>query len=403
MVRLVRHQSTRGIRPRVLVLAFGTFAVGTDAFVVAGLLHDIGTSLAITVGQAGQVITVFALTYAVLSPLLATLTARWPRRSLLVLALCVFAVGNILTAAAGSYVLLMLSRVVAAAGAAMVTPNSSVTAAALVPDRQRARAISVAVSGLTISTALGSPLGTAIGAQVGWRAVMVMVAGLGALAAAAIALILPPVPGGGPAPLLYRLRVNARPEILLVLTTTLISFTAVYVVYSYSSAIFAPTTRGSGPHLAAVLLAFGIGAVAGNIVAGIAADRYGAARVVNAAIVVLTAGCAVLPVARFGLGYSAVTAAVIGAASFSLTSPQQHRLISRRPDESAVVVSVSACFTYLAVAVAGGLGGILLTVAGIEYLPVLAVGFGIAGLMFSLLAERHTGYGPHHRSPARRI
>lgn len=388
---MVSEAAHRSVSPRVLVLAFGTFSVGTDAFVVAGLLRNIATTLAITVGQAGQVITVFSLTYALLSPLLATLTAGWPRKSLLVLALGVFAVGNVLTAAAGTYVLLMLSRVVAAAGAATVTPNSSVTAAALVPERQRARAISVAVSGLTISTALGSPLGTAIGTHVGWRAVMLMVAGLGVLAAAFIALFLPSVPGGRPAPLLYRLRVSARPEILLVLSTTLISFTAIYVVYSYSSAIFAPATGGSGPHLAAILLAFGIGAIAGNIVAGIAADRYGAARVVNTAIIVLTVACASLVAARFALGYSAAAAAVIGGASFSITSPQQHRLISRRPDEPAVVVSVSASFTYLSVAVAGGLGGILLTVAGVEYLPALAVVFGVAGLGCSLVADRHTG------------
>lgn len=82
------------------ILAFGTFAVGTDAFVIAGILPEIAQSLDVSVAAAGQLVTVFSIAYAVLAPVLATLTAGWSRRVVLPAGLMLFAVGNVITALA---------------------------------------------------------------------------------------------------------------------------------------------------------------------------------------------------------------------------------------------------------------------------------------------------------------
>ena len=137
------HTNRTGAPPsRAAVLTVGTFAVGTDAFVVAGVLPDLARSLHVGVAQAAQLVTVFALAYAVLAPVLAALTGRWARRTLLLTALLVFVLGNVATALAPSYALVVAARVLAAAGAAMFTPNASASAAALAPPGQQARAIS---------------------------------------------------------------------------------------------------------------------------------------------------------------------------------------------------------------------------------------------------------------------
>ena len=146
---------------RTLVLALGTFAVGTDAFVLAGFLPDVAASLHTSTARAGQAVTVFAAAYAIASPLVATLTARLPRRALLVAALAVLAIANAASALAPNLPLLLISRVLAAGGAAGYTPTAGAVSAALVRPEMRARALSVVVGGLTVATALGVPLGTA--------------------------------------------------------------------------------------------------------------------------------------------------------------------------------------------------------------------------------------------------
>uniref|UniRef100_UPI000A8D66D6 MFS transporter n=1 Tax=Actinomadura kijaniata TaxID=46161 RepID=UPI000A8D66D6 len=183
-----------GVPARALVLAGGTFAIGTDAFVVAGVLPGIAGSLGVGVPAAGQLVTVFALAYALLSPVMAAATGAWPRRRVLLTGLVVLALGNAATALAPGYGWVLAARAVAAAGAAMFTPAAGATAAALAAPEHRGRALSYVSVGLVSSTALGVPLGTLLGEAVSWRGTIWFVTALAAVAALAVALWLPPVP-----------------------------------------------------------------------------------------------------------------------------------------------------------------------------------------------------------------
>ncbi|MFC5661510.1 MFS transporter [Kitasatospora misakiensis] len=153
---------------RLLLLALGTFAVGTDTMVMAGILGPIADDLGVSVTAAGQLVTVFALGYALLAPPLAALTARWPRRRLLLTALAVFGAANALSALAPSYGTLLATRVLAAAGAALYTPTANAVATTLVTPERRGRALATVLGGMTVATALGVPLGTWIG-RTDWR------------------------------------------------------------------------------------------------------------------------------------------------------------------------------------------------------------------------------------------
>jgi MFS transporter, DHA1 family, inner membrane transport protein len=382
---------------RVAILAVGTFAVGTDAFVVAGVLGDVSRSLQVSVAQAGQLVTVFALAYAVLSPVLAALTGTWTRRQVLLTALGVFVLGNVLTAVAPTFGLVLASRVVAAAGATMVTPTSSVVAASLVPAEKRARAIAIATSGLTTATALGAPLGTAVAIGLGWRGTMWFVAALGVVAAVVIAVRLPNVPNPPVASLRQRLSPVTDRRVLGILLTTLVMFTGIYIVYTYISVIFEGATGGDGGTLSLLLFVFGVAATVGNFLAGYLADRIGPRAVVALAGVVLIvisllsqAGGSTLPTAF-------VTIAVYGLAAFSVTAPQQHRLMTTRPDSASLVVAINAAFLYLAVSLAGGIGGLLINSVGGAWLGVAAAASVLLGLVLSEFAH-HDAQG---KVPAR--
>ncbi|MGH8880032.1 MAG: MFS transporter, partial [Stackebrandtia sp.] len=116
---------------RILILALGTFAIGTDGFVIAGVLGDISSTTGVSVSVAGQLVTMFAWVYALSSPVLAAFTGRVPRKHLLCYAMVVFILGNVLAAVSTSYPLLAAGRVLAAIGAAAFTPAASVTAVML--------------------------------------------------------------------------------------------------------------------------------------------------------------------------------------------------------------------------------------------------------------------------------
>ncbi|MER6951076.1 MFS transporter [Nonomuraea sp. NPDC000554] len=369
-----------------LVLALGTFAVGTDAYVVAGFLPDMARSLDVSEGAAGQSAAVFAITYAVLSPVLATLAARVPRRALLVCALVVLALANLGSALAPSYPLLMVTRVLAAFGAAAFTPNAGAVAASLVAPAQRARALAVVVGGLTVATALGVPLGNLADKVLDWRAALGLVAALCAVCAAAVRGVMPVLPGNPRVPLRDRLAALRRPGVVAVLPLTVLGLAASYGLYAYAVPIV--HALGAGPAAEMWLLfLYGVGAVAGNLVAGAAADRRGPIRV-------LAVGYAALAVTLTAFAWTAganvrwlplagLLMAAWGAGTWFQTPAQQLRLISAAPRETAVVVGLNASALYLGIALGTALGGVLLPVG----VPVaLAACAGLAVLCLAYLA-----------------
>ena len=178
---------------RLLGLALGTFAIGTGSFVLAGLLGGVAEDLSISVATAGQLITLYAVVYAVGSPVLVTITSRVTRRRLLILSLAVFAVANAAAVAIPSFGPLLASRIVAACAAAVFTPTSAAVAATLAPPEKRGRALAVVTGGLTIAFAFGIPLGTLVGDYFGWRAAFVLVGVLGTVGVFGIGGFLPAV------------------------------------------------------------------------------------------------------------------------------------------------------------------------------------------------------------------
>ncbi|MEW9555534.1 MFS transporter [Nonomuraea sp. NPDC050783] len=374
-------------RLHAAALAFGAFAVGTDGFVVAGLLPAVATSLHVTVAAAGQLVTVFSASYAVLAPVLAALTASWSRRTVLVTALAVFAAGNAITALAPSYGLVLGSRVVAAAGAALFTATASATAALLAGERERGRAISYVMLGVTSSLVLGAPLGTLIGGLADWRAAMWLVTALALLAAPAIGLRLPAAAGRGNGDLRAFLAPLRDRRVVTLLAVTVVAFTGIYLPYTYVSEIFAPAWAG-GSGLAVLLLVYGLSGTAGNLAAGHLADRYGPRRVVVTVMLALAAVFALVPLGRDTFGAAVVTIVVVGFLSFSVTTPQQHLVISLAGPGAGLVTSLYQSAVYLAVSLSGGAGALALEAWGAPGLPYLA-----AGLMLAAAALNRTPAG----------
>lgn len=346
---------------RVSLLALGTFAVGTDAFVVAGFLPAMSSGLDVSIAAAGQSVTVFAAAYAALSPLLATCAATMPRRRLLSAALSVLSLANLGSALAPTFAILIATRIVAAAGAAAFTPNAGAVAGELVAAEKRGRALALVVSGLTVATAIGVPVGTFAARLMGWRTAFALVALLCAVIALSLLLFLPRLDGGARFPLRTRFAVLSSPSVRAILAVTILGMTAAYTAYAYALPAFAavgvPATESQW-----LLLAYGVGAVVGAQASGRLTDRYSGTRVLAIGYIVMASTLAMLGgLATLSLALPLTVAALAflwGASSWCQTPPQQHRLMAAEPEQAALVIALNSSSIYIGIGLGTLTGGI---------------------------------------------
>lgn len=354
--------------------------MGTDSFVLAGILPEIGRGLAVSTGAAGQVVTVFALTYALLAPLLAALTSRLARKPLMLAALTIFVLANLASAAAPTLGLLLAARVAAGVGAALYTPNASAAATALVEPGRRGQALGIILGGLTIGTVLGVPVGTAIGQRVSWQASLVFVAGVAVLALVGVLISLPKLALPPAVPLHSRFALLVQPRILTIVCVMMLASAASISVYTYTAEVVDDTAHISGTTLAVVLLMWGVGGAFGSFGSGALTDRYGAARTLVVTIVVLTGTLAALAIAT-STPAVIVVMIVNGAAAWAVATPNNHRLTALAPDLPSVVISFNSSGIYLGQALGAGVGGLLLGLRLAPHLlPLLGVALGVLAL-----------------------
>ena len=384
----------------VFWLALAAFAIGTEAFVIAGLLPAISADLQISVAATGQLVTAYALAYALGSPVLAVAFNNFDRRYVLTLALSGFIAANLLAIASTSFPLLLASRVLMAMGAALCTPTALGVAVALASPERRGRAVALVTSGITVATVIGVPLGTMVGNQFGWRATFVMVAALGAVA---LAGVLYGVPRGLPnstATLGERLAVARHPGVLYALATTVLWAIGGFTVFTY----LAIPLQGLGfnaTDISLALLIFGSAAAIGNMLGGTLADRFGP-----------------LPTAAVGLAGMA-TALVLLSLALKSTTPDHARyvvlllvfgwaiagwafypaqiasIVRIDPRTSVIALSLNASTMYLGFALGGAAGGIVLSILGptdLGWVGGSSVAASLAVLLFRGRQERLKPY-----------
>jgi len=383
-------------RSVLLLLAVGAFAVGTDNFVINGVLAQISSSMEVSTATAGQLITLFALVYAISAPILAVALARLPRRRVLTSAMALFVLGNALGALAPNYGTILFARILSAVAAAMYIGPAMATAAGLVPVNVRGRALALVGGGLTVATALGVPSGTLIGALGSWRWTLVLVSVVAAVAAVGIAVALPAVPEPAAVSLIQRLGIAARPAVLLGLLANTSTVAGTFCLFTYIGPLAANETPITGVGLTIVFLAWGFAAVIGNPIGGRCADRFGANRT-------LVAGLLVVATALSGIGLLTVitertqwvsaallllAVVVLSLSSWALPPAQLHRMVGLAPAAAPIVSSLNSSATYLGLAVGGALGGLLLSVSSTSALGWLGATLQFVAIGFVAASHR---------------
>lgn len=379
---------------RVHLLATGAFAVGTSAYVVAGVLPAVSAELGVSVAAAGQLTTAFALAYALGAPVLAVVTGGWERRWLLVAALVTATVGNLLCALAPTYPLLLAGRVVAALGAAVLTPGATAVATQITGPELRGRAVAAVYGGITLALVVGVPLGSLLGGPLGFRGVFALIAALCLASAVAVRLWLPEVAAPAAVGLRERFAVAADARVLTVFVITVLDLTAIMSVYTYAAPLLAESAAVAGAVLGLVLLAHGFGALIGNLLGGRLADRFGNRRPLIGALIAFSSLLAVLPLTIGTAVGAGVALFAVGVAGWTTNAPVQSRLIELAPDDSALLLALNASAIYLGVGLGGIIGGVVIEQIGLSALAPVAAVLALVALVLAPAAMRRSPAGP---------
>lgn len=263
----------RGAALVLFALAVGGFAIGTTEFATMSLLPYFAPALGIDAPTAGHVISAYALGVVVGAPLLATLGARLPRRTLLVLLMGLFAIGNGLSALAPTYHWMLLFRFISGLPHGAYFGIAALVAASVVPPHRRTVAVGRMFLGLTVATIIGVPLANWLSQAVGWRWSFALVAALGVTTMLAVRLLAPyspPEPGSSP---LRELGALKRGQVWLTLGIGAIGFGGLFAVYTYLADILGAVTHVSPSVVPLVMAVFGIGMTLGNLFIPVLADR----------------------------------------------------------------------------------------------------------------------------------
>ncbi|WP_338772207.1 MFS transporter [Nocardia vulneris] len=348
----------------LLALTLGAFGIGTTEFVVVGLLPDIADTYAVSIPTAGLLVTGYALGVVAGAPLMTGLGTRVSRKRMLLGMLLLLVAGNVLSAVAPTFGLMLTGRIVASLAHGAFFGIGAVVAGSVVRPDKRAGAIAIMFTGLTVATMVGVPVGTLLGQQFGWRLTFLIVALVGLIGLLGVALLVPEQPAPQDARLRTELAVFRNPQVLLAMAMTVLGFGGVFAAITYLAPMMTEVTGFADSSVTWLLVLFGLGFSAGNLIGGKFADRH------LMPMLYLTLGGLAVVLALFTLtAHNKVTAAItivlIGALGFATVPPLQKRVLDQASGAPTLASAVNIGAFNLGNAVAAWLGGL-----------VIAAGFG---------------------------
>lgn len=363
----------------LLALAVGAFGIGTTEFVMMGLLPDVATDLHVSIPTAGHLVSAYALGVVIGAPLLAALTARMSRRTVLIGLMALFVAGNALSAFAPGYDSLLAARFLSGLPHGAFFGVGAVVATNMVAPERKARSVSLMFLGLTVANIAGVPVATLMGQHLGWRATFLGVSTIGLAAIAALALLIPHDHTQAPAAGLRReLTALKSLPVWLALGTTVAGFGALFSAYSYITPMLTDAAGYADTSVTLLLALFGVGATIGNLLGGRLAD-HSLRGTLFGGLVSLAAVLALFPLLMSAQWSAAIAVTLLGAAAFVTGSPLQLMVMEKASAAPSLASSANQAAFNLANAGGAWIGGV-----------ALAAGFGVtspapAGAMLAVL------------------
>ncbi|CAL9518230.1 Inner membrane transport protein YdhP [Streptomyces sp. enrichment culture] len=378
----------------LLALAIGAFGIGTTEFVIMGLLPEVAGDYGVSIPTAGFLVTGYALGVMFGAPLMTVLGTRIPRKRMLMLLMGLFVVGNLLSALAPSFWVMVTGRVVASLAHGAFFGIGSVVAADLVAPDKKAGAIAMMFTGLTVANVVGVPLGTLVGQSLGWRVTFGLVAALGVIGLAGIAKLVPDLPKPEGVRLRHELAAFRNVQVLLAMAMTVLGFGGVFAAITYIAPMMAHVAGFADTSVTWLLVLFGLGMVGGNLVGGRLADRA-TMPLLYVSLSALAVVLALFTLTAHNEITAAVTIVLIGALGFATVPPLQKRVLDQAHGAPTLASAVNIGAFNLGNALSAWLGGLVIA-AGFGYTAPNWVGavLAAAALVLAFLSaalERRDG------------
>ncbi len=371
----------------LLALAMGAFGIGTTEFVVMGLLPHMGADLGVSVPTAGFLVTGYALGVMIGAPLMTVLGTRISRRNMLMLLMGLLILGNLVTAIAPVFAIVLIGRVVASLAHGAFFGIGSVVAAELVAPDKAAGAIAMMFTGLTVANVAGVPLGTFVGQTAGWRVTFLIVAALGVAGLAGVATFVPDVPGPAGVRLRHEIAAFKNTQVVLAMAMTVLGFGGVFAAITYIAPMVTEVSGFADSSVTWLMVVFGLGMVAGNLVGGRFADRT-LMPMLYTALGGLALVLGLFTFLATDKVFSVAAVFLIGALGFATVPPLQKRVLDHAPGAPTLASAVNIGAFNLGNALAAWLGGLAIS-AGLGYTAPNAVGAVLAAAALGLAVFSH--------------
>ncbi|MFM9876417.1 MAG: MFS transporter [Rhodoglobus sp.] len=375
----------------ILTLTALIFTSVTIEFLPTGLLPEIADELGVSQSQVGILVSVFAGTVVLSAAPLATLTRRFPRKTLVLVVLAVFVLSSVATGLAPNYPLLVAARVLGGLAHGLFWAVVGAYSGHLVPKKYLGRAVAITAGGGTAAFVLGVPLGTAIGHAFGWRSSFLIMAGVILVLVVVAARILPPVQHleplvTGEIPLPLR-KDKSIPGIILICLVVVIVMTAHNVLYTYIAPFLLGPVGVPTGSVALVLFLYGSAAVIGLVLAAVLSDRFPRA---SLAVSVVVIAASVFVIGMFpGSPWIVFPALVVWSIGFGMAPPvlqarMLHTASRRMRDIAAAYLTTSF---NIGIGAGALIGAVLLDTLGVGALPFVTAGLTLLAVIVFLVGD----------------
>ncbi|MEC3913384.1 MFS transporter [Nocardia sp. CDC160] len=371
----------------LLALAIGAFGIGTTEFVIMGVLPEVAGDFGVSIPTAGWLVTGYALGVMLGAPIMTALGTKVSRKRMLMLLMGLFIAGNLLSALAPVFGIMLLGRVVASLTHGAFFGIGSVVAADLVAPEKKAGAIAMMFTGLTLANVIGVPLGTFIGQSSSWRITFALVAALGVAGLLGVAKLVPDLPKPEGVHLRHELAAFKNIQVLLALAMTVLGFGGVFAAITYIAPMMTEAAGFSDGAVTWLLVLFGAGMFVGNLVGGRFADRAPLLMLVLP-LAGLAVALGLFTVTAHGKVAAAVTLFAIGVLGFATVPSLQKRVLDQAHAAPTLASAMNIGAFNLGNAIAAWLGGVVIA-AGFGYTSAnwVGVALAISALLLAFLAE----------------
>jgi DHA1 family inner membrane transport protein len=380
----------------LLALAIGAFGIGTTEFVIVGLLPEVAASYGVTIPTAGLLASGYAVGVLVGAPLMTALGTRISRKRMLIALMGLFVLGNVLSAVAPDFELMLAGRIVASLAHGAFFGIGSVVAAELVAPHKKASAIATMFTGLAAANVVGVPLGTLIGQHAGWRLTFGLIAATGVVGLLGVVKFVPHLPKPEGVHLRHEVAVLRKPQVLLAMATTMFGFGGVFAAITYITPMMTHVAGYSPGAVTWLLVLLGLGMFAGNMIGGRYADRA-LLPMLFTSLGALAVMLLLFTATAHNKVLAAITIALIGAFGFANVPSLQKRVLDHAYQAPNLAAAVNVGAANFGNALAAWFGGLVIS-AGFGYtapnwIGAILVAVALLLAFWSVILDRRSRHG----------